>query len=132
MTIHWGLDLGTSNTTICDDRGGTPRVLHLPGLSRLEPLTQTPVVPSCVCVVDSGGDQVLIGQEAVDYNWDGRAQGWAGGFKRELSRDPSQELVRIGDRRYTARDVARLFVDRLVDAVERATDQPVADLTVAV
>jgi molecular chaperone DnaK (HSP70) len=132
MTTHVGLDLGTSNTTICDDRGGTPRVLHLPGLSRLEPLTQTPVVPSCVCIVDGAGEQILIGQEAVDYNWDGRARGWAAGFKRALGRDPSAEMARVGDRRYTARDVARLFVDRLIAAVERTAERPVTDLTIAV
>ena len=41
MTTHWGVDLGTSNTTICEDRTGDPRIVHLPGLASLEPLTQT-------------------------------------------------------------------------------------------
>ena len=46
MTIHWAIDLGTSNTVVCEDRSGRPHVVNLPELVKLEPVTQTPVVPS--------------------------------------------------------------------------------------
>lgn len=130
--IHWGIDLGTSNTTICEDRSGSPRVVNLPDLAKLEPLTQTPVVPSCVCVLDERAERVLIGQEARDYNWDGTAEGWAAGFKRYLGREHQRTLARVGRREFTARAVARLFVRELADALEAAAGEPVADLTVAV
>ncbi len=55
MATHWAIDLGTSNTTICEDRSGRAHVVNLPELAKLEPVTQTPVMPSCVCVMDSGG-----------------------------------------------------------------------------
>ncbi|MYI65853.1 MAG: hypothetical protein F4107_07955, partial [Gemmatimonadetes bacterium] len=68
MATHWAIDLGTSNTTICEDRSGRPHVVNLPELAKLEPLTQTPVMPSCVCVMDAAGEDILIGQKAVTYN----------------------------------------------------------------
>ncbi len=61
MAIHWGVDLGTSNTTICEDRTGSPRIVHLPGLVNIEPLTQTSVVASCVRIMDDRAKTVLIG-----------------------------------------------------------------------
>lgn len=132
MTIHWGIDLGTSNTTLCEDRSGSPRIVHLPDLAKLEPLTQTPVVPSCVCVLDERGERVLIGQEARSYNWDGTADGWAAGFKRYLGREHQRTLARVGARDFTARDVAHLYVRELAAALRAWSGDPVADLTVAV
>ncbi len=132
MTIHWGLDLGTSNTTICEDRTGSPRIVHLPGLVSLEPLTQTPVVPSCVCVMDDRAQTVLIGQAALDYNWDGRATGFATGFKRYLGREHERAMARVGNRSFTAREVARFYFRGLVDALEAQAGTPVHDLTIAV
>ena len=82
MPTHWAIDLGTSNTTVCEDRSGRPHIVNLPDLAKIEPVTQTPVMPSCVCVMDREGEKVLIGQEAVTYNWDGRAAGFVRGFKR--------------------------------------------------
>lgn len=131
MTIHWGIDLGTSNTTICEDRSGEPRALNLPELARVEPLSQTPVVPSCVCVTDVARDAVLVGREAMEYNWDGRAPGWMERFKPHLGRDASRVLAALGGRRYTARDGARLFLRGVLAAVEERTGQPVSHLTLA-
>lgn len=130
--IHWGIDFGTSNTTICEDRTGSPRIVHLPELTRLEPLTQTPVVPSCVCILDAGGERVLIGQEARTYNWDGTAEGWAAGFKRHLGREHQRTVARVGNREFTVRDVARLYVRELAEALEGASGEPLTSLTVAV
>lgn len=132
MTIHWGIDLGTSNTTICEDRSGSPRIVNLPGLAKLEPLTQTPVVLSCVCILDREARSVLIGQAAVDYNWDGRAEGWATGFKRHLGREHQRTVARVGGRTFTVRDATRLYFRELVAALEQQAGHRVTDVTVAV
>lgn len=132
MTVRWGIDFGTSNTTVCEDRTGSPRIVNLPGLVKIEPLTQTPVVPSSVCVMDGTAARVLIGQEAVDYNWDGTAEGWATGFKRHLDREHQREVARAGGRTFTVRDVTRLYFRELVAALEAHVGAPVRDVTIAV
>ena len=76
MATHWAIDLGTSNTTVCEDRSGRPHVVNLPELAKVEPVTQTPVIPSVLCVMDDRAQSLLIGQEAVTYNWDGQAAGF--------------------------------------------------------
>ena len=40
MTTHWAIDLGTSNTTICEDRSGRPHIVNIPDLAKLEPVTK--------------------------------------------------------------------------------------------
>ncbi len=131
MATHWAIDLGTSNTTICEDRSGRAHVVNLPELAKMEPLTQTPVMPSCVCVMDRNGEDVLIGQEAVTYNWDGRATGFAGGFKRWLGTESGRAMARVGGRTFTAQDVASLFVREVVRVLEARFGEEVADLTIA-
>ena len=97
MTTHWAIDLGMSNTTICEDRSGTPHVVNLPDLVNIEPLTQTPVIMSCVCVLDTRSESVLIGREAMEYNWDGQATEFARGFKRYLGSESQRAMARVGD-----------------------------------
>lgn len=131
MPTHWAIDLGTSNTTICEDRSGRPHVVNLSGLAKIEPLTQTPVMPSCVCVMDSSGQQVLIGQEAVTYNWDGRATGFARGFKRYLGTESGRAMARVSGRTLTAQDIASLFLREVIGAIESRFGEEVADVTIA-
>jgi molecular chaperone DnaK (HSP70) len=131
LTVHWGIDLGTSNTTVAEDRSGEPHVVNLPGLVKVEPLTQAPLVPSCVCILDGRGERVLVGQEAVDYNWDGRAPGWASGFKLHLGRDGQRELARVDGRSFTARDVTTLYLRELIRALEARSGVRVVDVTLA-
>ena len=131
MATHWAIDLGTSNTTICEDRSGRAHVVNLPELAKLEPVTQTPVMPSCVCVMDSGGEEVLIGQQAVTYNWDGRATGFARGFKRYLGRESGRAMARAGGRVFTAQDVASLFLREVIGTLEARFGEDVADITIA-
>ena len=131
MPTHWAIDLGTSNTTICEDRSGRPHVVNLPELAKLEPLTQTPVMPSCVCVMDATGEDVLIGQKAVTYNWDGRATGFARGFKRYLGMESGRAMARAGGRIFTAQDVASLFLREVIRTLEARFDEDVADVTIA-
>ena len=131
MSTHWAIDLGTSNTTICEDRSGRPRILNLPDLAKLEPVTQTPVMPSCVCVMDRDGEEVLIGQAAVTYNWDGQATGFARGFKRYLGTESGRALARAGGRIFTAQDVAALFLREVIGALEARFGAEVTDITIA-
>ncbi len=131
MATHWAIDLGTSNTTICEDRSGHPHVVNLPDLAKLEPLTQTPVMPSCVCVMDTRAEQVLIGQEAVTYNWDGRATGFARGFKRYLGTESGRTLARASGRAFTAQDVASLFLREVIRTLEARFGDEVTDITIA-
>ena len=131
MPTHWAIDLGTSNTTICEDRSGRPHIVNLPDLAKIEPLTQTPVMPTCVCVMDSRSEQVLIGQEAVTYNWDGRATGFARGFKRYLGTESGRVMARVGGRTLTAQDVASLFLREVIRTLEARFGEEVTDVTIA-
>ena len=131
MPTHWAIDLGTSNTTICEDRSGRPHIVNLPDLAKLEPVTQTPVMPSCVCVMDRDGEKVLIGQEAVTYNWDGRAAGFVRGFKRYLGMESGRAMARVGGRSFTAQDVASLFLRQVIGTLEARFDEEVTDVTIA-
>ena len=131
MPTHWAIDLGTSNTTICEDRSGRPHVVNLPNLAKLEPLTQTPVMPSCVCIMDSTAQEVLIGQQAVTYNWDGRAEGFARGFKRHLGMESGRAMARARGRTFSALDVASLFLQEVVAALEARFGEEITDVTIA-
>ena len=131
MPTHRAIDLGTSNTTVCEDRSGRAHVVNLPELAKMEPLTQTPVIPSCVCVMDTRGEDVLIGQKAVTYNWDGRATGFARGFKRHLGMESGRAMARAGGRMFTAQDVATLFLREVIRALETRFGEEVADVTIA-
>jgi len=131
MTTHWAIDLGTSNTTVCEDRSGRPHIVNLPDLAKLEPVTQTPVMPTCVCVMNEDGSDVLIGQEAVTYNWDGRATGFARSFKRYLGTESNRTVARVGRRSFSAQDVAALFLRELVSKLEEQSGEEITDITIA-
>ena len=131
MSTHWAIDLGTSNTTICEDRAGRPHIVNLPDLAKIEPVTQTPAMPTCVCVMDRDGGQVLIGQQAVTYNWDGRATGFARGFKRYLGLESGRAMARVDGRSFTAQDVASLFVREVISTLESRFGEEVTDVTIA-
>lgn len=131
MTIHWAVDLGTSNTVVCEDRSGHPHVVHLPEVVKLEPVTQTPVIPSCVCLMSTGDEDVLIGQEAVSYNWDGRAAGFVHGFKRYLGTEGGRTMARVGHRTVSANQAAEIFLRELFRALEETSDRELTDVTIA-
>lgn len=131
MPVHWSIDFGTSNTTVCEDHAGAPHIVHLPGLAREEPLTQTPVIPSAVCVLDSAATRVLIGQQAVDYNWDGASSGFASSFKLQLAEGGTRPAARVEGAVFDYRDVTALFFRELLSRLEAQLGQPVADLTLA-
>ncbi|MCS6862636.1 MAG: hypothetical protein NZT92_20215 [Abditibacteriales bacterium] len=62
-------------------------------MAKEEPLTQTPVIPSAVGLLDACGEKAHIGQEAVNYNWDGAATGYAPSFKRYLGNESSRPMA---------------------------------------
>ena len=131
MTTHWAIDFGTSNTTVCEDRSGRPHIVKLPDLAKLEPVTQTPVMPTCVCVMSEDGSDVLIGQEAVTYNWDGQATGFARSFKQYLGTESNRTVARVGRRSFSAQDAAALFLSELVAKLEEQSGEKITDITIA-
>ena len=130
MPTHWGIDLGTSNTTVCEDRSGAPHVVNLPELATVEPLTQTPVIMSCVCVMDALARSVLVGQEAMTYNWDGQATGFARGFKRYLGVESERPMAKVERRTFSAREVATFFLRELLLRLEKQSGETITDLTI--
>ncbi len=129
--VHWSIDFGTSNTTVCEDRAGEPHIVNLNGLAKSEPLTQTPIIPSAVCVLDRAAAKVLIGQAAVAYNWDGTAAGFAHGFKRQLGDESSRQIIRVDGQPFNVRQVTQLYFRELVAKLEEQFGEPVLDVTVA-
>lgn len=132
MVVHWAIDLGTSNTTVCEDSSGSPNVVELDGISHPEPVTMTHLIPSAICVLDESFSKVLIGQKALAYNWDGQASGFATGFKRFLGTESQRLLAKVGSRTVTVRDAAFLFLRELINALERRFQTRIIDLTIAV
>jgi molecular chaperone DnaK (HSP70) len=132
MPVHWAIDLGTSNTTVCEDSSGSPNVVELDEISRPEPVTMTPLIPSAICVLDESFSKVLIGQKALAYNWDGQASGFATGFKRFLGTESQRPLAKVGSRTVTARDAAFLFLRELINTLEQRFQTRITDLTIAV
>ncbi|MEE8148483.1 MAG: Hsp70 family protein [Longimicrobiales bacterium] len=131
MATHWAIDLGTSNTTVCEDRSGRPHVVNLPELVKVEPVTQTPVIPSVLCIMDDTAQSVLIGQEAVTYNWDGQAAGFIHGFKRYLGTESQRTMARVGQHAFTAHDAAVHFLRELIGTIEDQFGEEVTDVTIA-
>ncbi len=131
MPTHWAIDFGTSNTTVCEDHAGDPHIVNLRELAKEEPLTQTPVIPSAVCLLDAHGEKTLIGQEAVNYNWDGAATGFAQGFKRYLGSESTRPMAQVSGTTFTCREVTAFFFRELVRRLEAQFREPVRDLTVA-
>lgn len=148
---HWAIDLGTTNTVAArwDVAGARPALVELDEVCRRRtegPLETPRVVPSVVEVLPLRrftdrlggwpllerfalvGRQALIGRPALDANHALPRAGFVPGFKRALGRAPHRTLARVGTRRYTARDVARLFVRELFAAIRRQTGERVRDL----
>lgn len=79
--------------------------------------------------MDRDGEDVLIGQEAVTCNWNGRtATGFARGFKRCLGTESDRAMARVGQRTFTAQDVASLFLGEVVRVLEARFDEELTGL----
>lgn len=88
------------------------------------------MVATCVCVMNEDGSDVLIGQEAVSYNWDGQASGFAASFKSYLGTESQRTLAPVGRRSFTAGDVATFFLRELIEALETGSGEDVLDITI--
>lgn len=132
MAGHWAIDFGMSNTVVCTDIDGTLQTVELTDLVRPEPLTQTPLIPTAVCVLDHHFKRALIGQKAIAYNWDGQASGFIVRFKRYLGTESQRPMAKIDGKTVTARDAAFLFFRELLKALETEYDEALDDLIVAV
>ena len=150
----WALDLGTTNSGIArwNDAEQTVQLLELTGICRRpgadDPLEAPRLVPSAThVVVDRGfwarvgnwglfsrrffwGRQAYIGRTALEMNDARVSPNFAATFKPYLAHEGTRPLVRVGDLRYTARDVARFFVRELFAEVKRTTGERIRDLVV--
>jgi molecular chaperone DnaK (HSP70) len=141
MPIRWAIDLGTTNTVVASEEEGSVRTLTLPDLGRTLPVEQSPLIPSAVHVYETNDRflwffrrrqrHVLIGQQALSRNYDGRSPAFAQGFKRVLANEPHRTMLRVRETHdYSAREVARLFVQQLLAAIRRHHGDRVTDLTI--
>jgi len=138
MAALWAVDLGTTNTVVAVADEDGVRVLHLPGLSREQPVPNQLVVPSAVCAWESARPwllgrrrvrQVCVGQDALDQNPDGTAANLALEFKRFLACEPHRPAVRLDSGDLSVREVTRLFIQHLLEAAAVQHPAPVMDLT---
>jgi molecular chaperone DnaK (HSP70) len=152
----WGLDIGTTNTSLgrWDTNGDRPHLLHLPGMVRpLEPsegISPPEIVPSAAQIIQrpstlsrlaaSGplagkvlwGQLAHIGQAAIEKCNPARPRGFVSTFKGGLSRAPLRPLTELDGKSYSARDIAWHFLRELFAEALRQTGERVRELTVTV
>jgi molecular chaperone DnaK (HSP70) len=138
MPAHWAIDLGTTNTVVAEAEEGSVRVVPLSGLTREQPVEQSPLIPSTVCVRETlrrwlffrrTVSEVFIGQQALNRNLDGRWPGFARSFKRYLGSQPHRPAARLGTRELSVREVTRWYLQELLRAVRRQRGERVTSLT---
>src|SRR4051812_45629979 len=140
MPARWAIDLGTTNTVVASEAEGSVRTMPLPDLCRPLPADQSPLIPSAVHVHDETRRWlffrrrvrcVLIGQQAISRNFDGRSPAFSQGFKRRLAGQPHYPALRVGEREtVSAREVTRLFLKQLLTAIRREYREKPGDLTI--
>lgn len=140
MPTHWAIDFGTTNTVVAVAEEGSVRVLHLPGLARTQPAEQSPLIPTAVYVREEERPrllffrrlkrQVLIGQQALDRNYEGRSPAFAQSFKRYLGSQSHRSALRVGKGEMSAREVAYHFLRELLAAVERQVRARITNVTI--
>jgi molecular chaperone DnaK (HSP70) len=139
MPNRLAIDFGTTNTVVAVVEEGSVRVVHLPGLGREQPTEQSPLVPSAVHISEAMrrwlffrryAPQVLIGQQALNQNYDGRSPAFAQSFKRFLASQPHRSLVRAGTEELSVREITYLFLRELLKAVRRQLRARFTDLTI--
>ncbi|HNH46815.1 MAG TPA: Hsp70 family protein [Myxococcota bacterium] len=149
----WALDLGTTNSALARFNAEQlrPELLELPELSRrpagADLLTAPRMVPSVVHLLEPDlttrlgrlpflrdqvfwGREALIGRPALEQNQGFPSPSFAPGFKAALASQPTRPLARLGSRRYSARDIAGIFLRELCAAAARQTGERIRDLTI--
>lgn len=140
MPDQWAIDLGTTNSVVAIAEGGSVRTLNLPGLGRALPTDQSPLIPSAVHISEEMQrflyffhrryHHVYVGQQALSRNFDGRSPSFAQSFKRSLANQPHRIAARCGNREWSVREVAQLYLKELLAAVTRQTRTKIVDLTI--
>jgi molecular chaperone DnaK (HSP70) len=140
MATQWALDLGTTNSVVAKAEGGDVRVVSLPSLGRALPTDQSPLIPSTVHVSEVSErflwffklkrQEVLIGQRALDRNYDGRSPSFAQSFKRYLGHQSHRVALRSGDADITIRECTRLYLRELLKAMQEYSGDKITDLTI--
>lgn len=148
----WAIDLGNSNTRVArwNSDSASPDLLELPGICRqpggTEPLSAPRLIPSATEIIGDPtwlarlgrrpffakrmllGNLAMIGRPALERNIDSMRPGFVPGFKPYLDRESTRTLARLGNRTYSARDVARLFVRELFAEIKDTTGVRIRDL----
>lgn len=148
----WAIDIGNSNTRVArwDSESGAPALLELPEICRqpggTEPLAAPRLVPSATEIISDPtwlarlgqrpflakrwilGDLARIGQPALDRNAGSIRPGFVPAFKPYLERESIRTLTRLGNRSYSAREVARLFFRELLAEIKETTGVRIRDL----
>ena len=149
----WAIDLGNSNTRVArwDPETSSPTLLELPNICRepggSEPLAAPRLVPSATEIIRNPtwiarlgrspfiskrwliGNLAQIGQTrpGAQHRFLTRP-GFVRAFKPYLGRESVRTLTRIGDRSYSAREVARLFMRELLAEIKETTGERIRDL----
>ena len=154
MTTGWAIDLGTTNTGVAfwDDVAGRPRLLELPEICRVpeggDELEAPRLVPSATHVLPGEdfwtkvgkwplfnrnvfwGQQAHIGRPALEINKGRTKPNFTHTFKPYLGLNSLRLIARAGKERYTARDVARIFLRELFANVKDITGKRIRDLVI--
>lgn len=140
MPEQWAVDLGTTNSVVALAEDGSVRVVHLPNLGRTLPTDQSPLVPSAVHITEEWQRflyffrrrvrKVLIGQQALSRNFDGRSPAFAQSFKPRLADEPHRPILKVGSQEISVREVTHLFLRELVQAAGRQFQTKITDLTI--
>jgi molecular chaperone DnaK (HSP70) len=152
----WGIDLGTTNSTIgrWDEKQHRPQLVAMAALERRVEASEhgappPRLIPSATQLIEAPGawarlassgplaGRLLtgrlahIGQRALDRSDPARPRGFAPTFKGPLGREPLRPLTHLGGRGYGARDVAWFFLRELIAEARRQTGERIRELTVA-
>lgn len=150
----WAIDLGTTNTGVAfwDEVAGRPRLLELDEICRSpegeDQLEAPRLVPSATHMLPADdfasrvgkwplmmrntflGKQAEIGRRALELNQGRISPNFNLSFKPYLGLDALRIVSQAGKERFTARDVARIFLRELFAEVKRNTGKRIRDLVV--
>ena len=150
----WAIDLGTTNTGVAfwDDVAGRPKLLELDEICRApegdNELEAPRLVPSATHVLQADdlaskvgkwpfmtrhaflGKQAEIGRKALEMNKGRITPNFTFAFKPYLGLDALRIIAHAGKERYTARDVARIFLRELFAHVKQHTGKRIRDLVI--
>lgn len=126
----WGIDFGTTNSVVARWEPDGPRTVNLPALASVQPVSQAPVIPTAVYLLDSRGRRAFIGQKAIEENWDGQSPAFAASFKPFLGTESERPVARVGSARFTVRQVTRIFFQELFQALRERYGEAIRQVTI--